>query len=111
MVSRTAFNQLGYSWLLLMLTVLGLGLVYIMPWWAIAQGIVTKNMEITLLGLLIWGLMSLAYYPLIRLYKISPGWSFLLPAIAFIYSLMTIDSAIKHSQGKGGAWKGRTYSL
>ncbi len=109
MVSRTAFNQLGYSWLLLMLTVVGLGLVYIMPWWAIAQGIITKNMELTLLGLLIWVLMSVAYYPLIRLYNISPGWSFLLPAIAFIYSLMTIDSAIKHSQGKGGAWKGRTY--
>jgi len=109
MISRTAFNQLGYSWLLLMLTVLGLGLVYILPWWAIAQGIITKSMGITLLGLLIWGLMSLAYYPLIRLYKISPSWSFLLPAIAFIYSLMTIDSAIKHSQGKGGAWKGRTY--
>ncbi len=111
MVTRTAFNQLGYSWLLLMFTIVGLGLVYLLPWWAIAQGIITNNLELTLLGLAIWGLMSLAYYPLIRLYKISPIWSFLLPAIAFLYSLMTIDSAIKHSQGKGGAWKGRTYDL
>jgi len=32
-----------------------------------------------------------------------------LPTIAFLYTLMTIDSARRHWQGKGGAWKGRVY--
>jgi hypothetical protein len=53
--------------------------------------------------------MSLAYLPTIRLYRLSPLWTLFLSAIALLYGLMTIDSAIKHLQGKGGFWKGRIY--
>jgi hypothetical protein len=54
--------------------------------------------------------MSIAYHPTIKLYQISPLWTLTLPIIALLYNLMTIDSAIKYWQGKGGSWKGRTYS-
>ena len=32
------------------------------------------------------------------------------PAAAFLYTLMTIDSAWRHLRGRGGGWKNRTYA-
>ena len=53
--------------------------------------------------------MSLAYLPIVRFYRCPVWLAGCLPAIAFLYTLMTIDSARRHWQGKGGAWKGRVY--
>jgi hypothetical protein len=36
--------------------------------------------------------------------------AFCLPIVALLYTLMTLDSALRHWQGRGGAWKGRVYS-
>ena len=109
MVARTAFNQLNYSWLLLIGTVFGLVLVYLVPPLALIGGIFQQNITLLIIGGTTWCLMSLAYFPTIKLYQLSPLWSFVLPLIAFFYGLMTIDSAIQHLQGKGGFWKGRVY--
>ncbi|VEP13102.1 Glycosyl transferase family 2 [Hyella patelloides LEGE 07179] len=109
MVARTAFNQLNYSWLLLMGTILGMALVYLVPLLAVIWGIVTQNMPVAIIGLITWIIMSLAYFPTIKLYRLFPLWSFCLSGVAFLYGLMTIDSAIKHLRGKGGFWKGRVY--
>lgn len=98
MVARTAYTQLNYSPLLLIGSVVGMFLVYLAP-------IVVVNWS----GLLTYGLMTIAYAPIVRFYRCPVWYAFCLPAIAFLYTLMTIDSAIKHWQGKGGAWKGRTY--
>jgi len=49
------------------------------------------------------------YWPTLRLYRLSPIWTLALPAIALLYTLMTLDSARRHWQGQGGAWKGRVY--
>jgi len=54
-------------------------------------------------------LMSLAYVPIVRFYRCPIWLSGCLPTIALLYTLMTIDSARRHYQGKGGAWKGRVY--
>lgn len=109
MVARTAFYQLNYSWFLLIGTILGLTLVYLIPPLAIIYGIIAQNTVIATIGFVTYFLMVLAYFPTVRLYRISPIWSGCLSAIAFLYSLMTIDSAWKHLQGKGGFWKGRVY--
>ncbi|BAY29344.1 family 2 glycosyl transferase [Nostoc carneum NIES-2107] len=109
MVARTAYTQLNYSPLLLAGTVLAMTLIYLIPPLATILGAVTLNWAIAFLGLAAWFLMSFAYYPTIRFYK-CPAWlACCLPAIAFLYTLMTIDSAIRHWQGRGGAWKGRVY--
>jgi len=60
-------------------------------------------------GLLTWLLMSLAYLPTIRFYKCPVWLVFCLSAIAFLYTLMTLDSAWRHWQGRGGARIGRVY--
>jgi hopene-associated glycosyltransferase HpnB len=109
MVARTAYTQLNYSPLLLLGTLLGMTLIYLLPPLGVILGAIWGNWAIALTGLLTWLLMSLAYYPTIRFYQISLWFIFSLPAIAFLYTLMTLDSAIRHWQGRGGAWKGRVY--
>jgi hopene-associated glycosyltransferase HpnB len=109
MVARTAYTQLNYSPLLLLGTVVAMTLIYIVPPLGVMLGIVLGNGAIAVIGLSAWLLMTLAYYPTIRFYKCSPWLAFSLPAIAFLYTLMTIDSAFRHWQGRGGAWKGRVY--
>ncbi|MBW4443808.1 MAG: glycosyltransferase [Plectolyngbya sp. WJT66-NPBG17] len=101
MVSRTAYTQLNYSPVVLAGAVLGMTIVYLLP----VIGILTGN----LISVLTYVLMTVSYFPIMRFYRCSFWYAFFLPAIAFLYLLMTIDSAIKHWQGQGGAWKGRTY--
>ncbi|MEH2141090.1 glycosyltransferase [Nostoc sp.] len=109
MVARSAYTQLNYSPLLLVGTLVGMPLIYLVPPVCVILGAVWGNWAIALTGLLGWFLMTLAYYPTIRFYKCSPWLALSLPAIAFLYTLMTLDSALRHWQGRGGAWKGRVY--
>ena len=108
-VARTAFTQLQYSPWLLVGTLLGMSLVYLVAPASLIVGICTGNWLLTLISLLTWLLMSVAYLPTIKLYRLSWLWAVSLPAIAFLYTLMTLDSAFKHYRGQGGAWKGRVY--
>uniref|UniRef100_B8HKR2 Hopene-associated glycosyltransferase HpnB n=1 Tax=Cyanothece sp. (strain PCC 7425 / ATCC 29141) TaxID=395961 RepID=B8HKR2_CYAP4 len=109
MVARTAFTQLHYSPWLLLGTLVGMAVIYLVPPLATLLGLVTQTWGVGAIGLLTWLLMSLSYYPTIRLYQLSPLWCFTLPLIALLYNLMTLDSALRHWRGVGGAWKGRVY--
>jgi hopene-associated glycosyltransferase HpnB len=109
MVARTAYSQLNYSPWLLLGTVLAMSLVYLAAPFSLLIGLLTANWLLTSIALLTWLLMSLAYLPTVKLYQISPLWAVGLPAIAFLYTLMTIDSALRSWRGRGGAWKGRVY--
>ncbi len=109
MVARTAFTQLGYNPLLLIGTLIGMTLVYLVPPLGFFLGVALGNWMLAVLGLAGWLLMSLAYYPTVRFYNCSLLFAFCLPAIAFLYTLMTLDSALQHWQGQGGSWKGRVY--
>ncbi|MBD2596427.1 glycosyltransferase [Nostoc spongiaeforme FACHB-130] len=109
MVARTAYTQLNYSPILLFGTVIAMTLIYLLPPFGVVIGVILGNWMIAITGLATWLLMALAYLPIIRFYQCSPLLALSLPAIAFLYTLMTIDSAIRHWQGRGGAWKGRVY--
>lgn len=108
-IARTAYSQLNYSPLLLIGAVAGMVITYLIAPVGLVWGLVTNNWLVFSICIVTWLLMIWAYIPTIRLYKIAWVWSLLLPAIAFLYTLMTIDSAAKYYQGQGGAWKGRTY--
>ncbi len=110
MVARTAYTQLNYSPLLLGGTVVGMVLVYLTAPLALLGGLVTGQALVALLGGITWTVMAIAYFPIVRFYQCSPLYALALPIIALLYTLMTLDSALRHWQGKGGAWKGRTYS-
>jgi hopene-associated glycosyltransferase HpnB len=109
MVARTAYTQLQYSPRLAIGTILGMTLVYLVPPLASILGIAIASKSIAIAGLIGWLLMSFAYLPTILFYKRSPLLSLCLPLIALLYTLMTLDSALRHYQGKGGEWKGRVY--
>ena len=109
MVARTAYTQLDYSPLMLLGTLIGMSIIYLIPPVSAITGFIMGNYPIGIAGLVAWILMSIAYLPTLRFYA-CPFWmAFLLPSIAFLYTLMTLDSAFRHWRGKGGAWKGRTY--
>ncbi|MFM7408280.1 MAG: glycosyltransferase [Cuspidothrix sp.] len=110
MVARSAYTQLNYSPFLLLGSLLGMTLVYIVPPLAIILGLILGNGIISLTAFIAYLLMTFAYFPIIGFYKCSPVFAFSLPAIAFLYTLMTIDSAFRHWQGRGGMWKGRVYA-
>ncbi|MBW4634474.1 MAG: glycosyltransferase [Iphinoe sp. HA4291-MV1] len=110
MIARTAFTQLHYSLGLLIVTVIGMILVYIVPPISAIFGLLTGNWLVACIGLLSWLLMSYTYLPTIRFYGCSPWLTLCLPGVALLYTLMTIDSAVRHWQKRGGTWKGRVYS-
>jgi len=103
MVSRTAYAQLDYSPLLLLATVAGMTLVYLVPPTATLFGTGATRA----LGLGAWAIMAILFQPTLRSYRLSPLWGVALPAIAAAYLVFTVQSAIASLRGKGGLWKGR----
>ncbi|MGB9025558.1 MAG: glycosyltransferase [Rhodomicrobium sp.] len=103
MVARSAYDQLDYSPLLLAGTVIAMTLTYLMPPLLAIWGTGLAQAA----GLLTWGLMTVAFYPIVRFYALSPLWAAALPLIASCYMLFTLDSGLQHWRGKGGFWKGR----
>lgn len=107
MVARSAYTQLRYSPLLLLGTVLGLLLVYVLPPAALISGAIAGAVLPAVLGGTAWLIMTLAYVPILRFYRVAPLAAVLLPLIALLYLVMTVDSARRHAVGRGGTWKGR----
>ncbi|GAA2151620.1 glycosyltransferase [Kitasatospora kazusensis] len=109
MVSRSAYAQLRHSPALLLGTVLGLSLVYLVPPVATVAGLVGGRPSVLLTGAAAWALMAGTFLPMVRYYRQPAGAALLLPFTALLYLLMTVDSAVQHWRGRGSAWKGRTY--
>ncbi|CAM5266580.1 Glycosyltransferase OS=Streptomyces tendae OX=1932 GN=GUR47_28515 PE=4 SV=1 [Streptomyces tendae] len=110
MVSRSAYAQLRHQPLVLAATVLGLALVYLVPPAALVLGLATGQGATAVPGAAAWLVMAATYLPMLRYYR-QPWWlAPLLPLTAFLYLLMTVDSAVQHYRGRGAAWKGRTYT-
>ncbi|MFC7815757.1 glycosyltransferase [Streptomyces sp. NPDC057367] len=110
MVSRSAYAQLRHNPLVLAGTVAGLALVYLVPPAAVVVGAATGGASALVPGAAAWLVMAGTYAPMLRYYR-QPLWlAPLLPFTAFLYLLMTVDSAVRHYRGRGAAWKGRTYA-
>jgi len=103
MISRSAFNQLRHSWVLLFGTLLGLVVTYLMPPLLLFSG----NRMGVLCGVSAWAIMSLCYAPMVRFYRLNPLWTLSLPAAAAFYAAATVYSAWQYQLGRGGLWKGR----
>jgi len=105
MVARTAYVQLRFSPLLLIGTVLGLGLIWLLP-----PGLALFGQGAArAMGAAAWAGSALSYLPTLRRFGQNPGWAVALPAIACFYMAATIGSAIDHHRGRGIVWKNRAY--
>jgi hopene-associated glycosyltransferase HpnB len=103
LISRTAFAQLGHSYLALAGTLFGMLLTYLLPPVLILFG----DPVAARLGAAALLLMSLCYLPMIRFYGLSPPWCVCLPLIALFYTSAVVQSAVQYARGRGGRWKGR----
>ncbi|AQA10378.1 glycosyltransferase [Streptomyces malaysiensis] len=110
MVSRSAYTQLRHNPLLLLVTVAGLAVVYLVPPAAVAAGALTGRPAPLAMGAAAWALMAGTYIPMLRYYRQTLWLAPLLPLTALLYLLMTVDSAVRHHLGQGAAWKGRSYA-
>jgi hopene-associated glycosyltransferase HpnB len=103
MVARSAYAQLRYSPLLLLATMAGMALTYLVPPLVAMFGSGAARW----IGVGAWALMFVAFQPTLRFYRLSPLWGLALPVIALQYMLFTLDSAHQYVRGQGGSWKGR----
>ena len=69
----------------------------------------TLSIWLTAAGAGAWLLMIGSYLPMLRWYETSVGYSLLLPLTATLYTMMTVDSAVRTWRGRGGEWRGRVY--
>jgi hopene-associated glycosyltransferase HpnB len=110
MVARSAYTQLNYSPVLLLGTVIAMVIVYLAPPLLVLVSTLGGHWLDGAPALLAWAIMAFAYRPTLALYD-EPVWrAALLPVAGAFYLAMTVDSALRHWRGQGGAWKGRTYA-
>lgn len=106
MISRSAYTQLRHSPLLLAGTVAAMLLVFVAP-----PLLAMRNGGGASTGALAWAAMTIAYYPMVRYYRLFPAWALALPLVSLFYLGATLHSAWMYYQGKGGEWKGRVQDI
>jgi hopene-associated glycosyltransferase HpnB len=103
MISRTAFNQLQHSTLVLLGAIAGLTLTYLLP----PALLFSRHIAPMVLGAVAWAMMIATFLPLVRFYRLNPLWALTLPLAALFYMGATVHSAFRFWSGRGGQWKGR----
>ena len=104
MVARSAFTQLGYSTVLLLVVTVLFALAYGLPFALLGSAQTWR------LGLIALVAMMVSYLPMLRYYQMRMAWALLLPLGAALYLAMTWSSAIRYWRGVRSRWKDRTYS-
>ena len=109
MVARSAYTQLRYSSWLLVGTLIGMALLYLLPPLLTFAIVATENDWPSMVALGAWIVMAAAYWPTLKRYGKPWRQSFSLPVAGALYAWFTWLSAWRHWRGQGGQWKGRTY--
>ncbi len=111
MISRSAYAQLHYSLLELLGTVFGMLLLFVAP---PALAIFASGIA-QICAVLAWAFMAIAFVPMLRFYRLSALWGFILPLIGVLYTAFTFDSrdpvlarAWRHVEGQGTGDPGMT---
>ena len=103
MIARNAFSQLGHSAGLLLATVSGMVLLYVLPLGLLLSG----SARLAIVGAVSYLLMIAGHLPMVRHYRVNPMWALSLPLAAVIHTAATVHSAVRYWSGHGGEWKGR----
>ena len=109
MVSRTAFEQLNFSIITLIICCLGMFLIYLTPYIFLAISVFTLKKQLMIISLSTIFLITLAFFPVMKFYKVSKKYLIFIPFFSSLYIIMTCSSAINHYSKKGNKWKGRSY--
>lgn len=106
MVTRSAFTQLGHSWLMLLLCTVLMIPAFAFP---IVPFFAPYNWTAMLI-LVTLAIMFSCYLPVLKYYSLHPLWACTLPVTGLLYLYMTWLSAGQYLLGKGSRWKDRHYS-
>jgi len=106
MVARTAFTQLRYSALLLLLCTAALAAAFWLP----VVGLFAPLAPARYLAAAALVAMVASYLPTLRYYGLPGLWAFTLPLAGTLFLAMTWTSAVRYWRGTRSRWKGRTYS-
>jgi len=104
LIARTAFTQLRYSSVLLLGTLAGLFVTYLLPWICFF----TLDDPGWLLASTAISIMTATYGITVRFYRLPWLWALTLPFAAIFYAYATLLSAVRYWLGRGGQWKGRS---
>ncbi|MCB1935180.1 MAG: glycosyltransferase [Nitrosomonas sp.] len=106
MVARTAYTQLNYSSILLMVcTVIMISMFWLAPF----VFLLLPDLKTYMISTIVWAAMFLAYAPTLNYYHRTPLWAVALPVIGTLYLAMTWTSAIRFWRGERARWKDRQY--
>ncbi|GBQ13359.1 glycosyltransferase [Swaminathania salitolerans] len=106
MIARTAYVQLRYSPLVLLCTLLGMTLVWLVPVFFAVFGR-GRNRAIGTAALF---LAMASFLPTLLRFRLSPLRALALPVVAAFYMAATLGSALDHHRGRGVSWKSRSYT-
>lgn len=101
MVARTAYVQLRFSPLLLLLCTAAMLTLFALPLLGLFLEPPLAAATLTL--------MAASYLPTLLFYRLSPLWSLTLPLAGLLYLAMTWHSALRYYRGVKSVWKGRVY--
>lgn len=106
MVARTAFTQLRYSviWLLICTA------AFAAAFWLPLVLLLAADGPDRALAVLALATMVVSYVPTLHFYGLSPAWALALPLTATLYLAMTWDSARRYWGGERSRWKDRVYA-
>ncbi len=103
MVVRSAYAELDYSPVKLAVATLGMAATFIAPAALAGHSDPTTGMA----ALAAYIVMVLSFRPMLRFYGLGAWRGLFLPVVAGFYMAFTLQSALAHARGRGGAWKGR----
>jgi hopene-associated glycosyltransferase HpnB len=107
MVARTAFTQLKYSYVYLLICTVLMVIGFVIPviglFWYPWGGW-------NLVSLVIVIMMMTTYSSSLRFYGMSTFWALTMPLIGVLFLAMTWSSAYRYWNGQRAQWRGRSYS-
>ncbi len=105
MVARSAFTQLRYSTLLLILCTGIMIAAFCLP----VAGIFFPTAIAKAIAAASFAGMMLSYLPTLRFYRVPLIFALTMPLIGTLYLAMTWTSAVRFWRKRGAEWKGRSY--
>ena len=106
MVARTAYTQLHYSPVWLVICTLIMGCMF---WLAPLAPLLSPSAATFIISALVWIVMLITYFPILIYYRRSLLWALTLPVAGTLYLAMTWTSAFRYWQGERASWKDRRY--
>ena len=104
MVARTAYTQLRYSPVLLLVCTLLMAFMF----WAPIAGL-GGPLAAQIAGGIGLVAMAVCYLPTVRYYRLSPAWALTMPLVGTLFLAMTWHSALRDWGGRRSEWKDRVY--